>query len=115
MITLPPEPPGTQMSSGQEDDMAEVHIQLFGGEQDGYRANIDLRSKAPEMFYIWRAIDNEAITLASGKKRMVLATKLAVLAYRLDEETKADDDSARIQLRYVRHATADKKLSDPAM
>ncbi len=95
--------------------MAEVHIQLFGGEQDGYRANIDLRSKAPEMFYIWRAIDNEAITLASGKKRMVLATKLAVLAYRLDEETKADDDTARIQLRYVRHAAADKKLSDPAM
>jgi hypothetical protein len=101
------------MSSGQEDDMAEVHIQLFGGEQDGYRANIDLRSTAPEMFYIWRAIDNEAITLASGKKRMVLATKLAVLAYRLDDTIEIDE--ARTQLRYVRHAAADKKLSDPAM
>lgn len=96
--------------------MAEVHIQLFGGEQDGYRANIDLRSQAPEMFYIWRAIDNEVITLASGKKRMVLATKLAVLAYRLDDETTPEDDNVRVQLRYVRHSAADKKqLSDPAM
>lgn len=92
--------------------MAEVSIQLFGGEQDGYRTNIDLRGDVPSTFFIWRAIDNEAITLATGKNRMVLADKLAVLAYRLDDDA---FQSNHTELRYVRHANADKKLSDPAM
>ena len=90
--------------------MAEVHIQLFGGEQDGYRTNIDLRGDVPETFYIWRATDNESIALATGKNRMVLADKLAVLAYRLD-----DAQDSGTELRYLRHAAADKKLADPAL
>lgn len=95
--------------------MAEVHIQLFGGEQDGYRTNIDLRGNTPEMFYIWRAADNEQIALASGKKRMLLADKLAVLAYRyVGEEPKSGVPGER-ELRYRRHAEADKKVSDPAL
>ena len=89
--------------------MAEVSIQLYHGEQDGYRTNIDLRGDVPEFFYIWRAADNEQITGASGKKRMVLADRLAVLAYRIE------GDTDNRQLRYVRHAPADKKLSDPAL
>lgn len=92
--------------------MAEVHIQLFGGEQDGYRTNVDLRGSIPEMFYIWRAIDNEAIAAVTGKQRMLLADKLAVLAYRLDDE---DEQTSLAELRYVRHAEADKKLTDPAL
>lgn len=92
--------------------MAEVHIQLFGGEQDGYRTTIDLRGDVPAMFYIWRAADNETIAQAVGKKRMVLADRLAVLAYR---HADADDSSPVTELRYVRHADADKKLSDPAV
>ena len=92
--------------------MAEVSIQLYGGEQDGYRTNIDLRGDVPATFYIWRASDNETISLASGRKRMVLADKLAVLAYRF-----ADDNgkNSTTELRYVRHAQADKKLADPAV
>ena len=92
--------------------MAEVQVQLCGGEQDGYRTNIEFRTRTPEMFFIWRAIDNETITLASGKDRMVLADKLAVLAYRLDDTGNQDGKS---ELRYVRHAEADKKLADPAV
>lgn len=92
--------------------MAEVHIQLFGGEQDGYRTNIDLRGDVPEMFYIWRACDSEQITTASGKNRMVLADRLAVLAYRLED---AESPDGRLELRYHRHADADKKLADPAL
>lgn len=88
--------------------MAEKRVQLFYGEQDGYRTQIDLRGEVPELFYIWKAADNEAIAMAVGKKRMVLADKLAVLAYKLDGDPQAD------QLRYVRHAAAD-KLSDPAV
>lgn len=91
--------------------MAEVSIQLFGGEQDGYRTTIDLRSNAPKVFYIWKAIDSEQIAQASGKRRMVLADKLAVLAYRLDE----GQEDGSPELRYVRHAEADKRLSDPAV
>lgn len=90
--------------------MAEVQIQLFGGEQDGYRTSIDLRGDIPETFFIWRAVDNETIALASGRKRMVLADRLAVLAYRL-----ADDQNSTTELHYLRHAQADKKLSDPAL
>lgn len=89
--------------------MAEVHIQLFGGEQDGYRTNIDLRGDTPEMFYIWRVSDNDQIASANGKRRMVLADKLAVLAYKLDGQ------KDRTNLRYHRHAESDKKLSDPAL
>lgn len=92
--------------------MAEVSIQLFGGEQDGYKTTIDLRGDIPETFYIWRATDNETIALATGKKRMVLADRLAVLAYTLDD---ADAPAGNLELRYTRHAAADKKLSDPAV
>lgn len=88
--------------------MAEIHVQLFGGEQDGYRSNIELRGDIPKMFFIWPVADNETIALATGKKRMVLADKLAVLAYRLDQQTESE-------LRYVRHAEADKKVADQAM
>jgi hypothetical protein len=87
--------------------MAEVQIQLFGGEQDGYRTSIDLRGEIPGMFFIWRAADNEVIALASGRKRVLLADKLAVLAYRLADE---DSQTSTSELRYVRYAKADKKL-----
>lgn len=89
--------------------MAEVRIQLFGGEQDGYRTNIDLRGATPDVFYIWRASDNDQIATATGKRRMVLADKLAVLAYKLDGRP------GRPELRYHRHAESDKKLTDPAL
>lgn len=95
--------------------MAEVHIQLFGGEQDGYRTNIDLRGSTPEMFYIWRAVDNEQIATASGKKRMMLADKLAVLAYKLRGEEPKTGVPGERELQYERHAESDKKVSDPAL
>ena len=95
--------------------MAEVHIQLFGGEQDGYRTNIDLRGERPEMFYIWKAIDNEQIATASGKKRMLLADRLAVLAYKFVGDEPKDGVPGDRELRYERHAEADKKLTDPAV
>jgi hypothetical protein len=95
--------------------MAEVHIQLFGGEQDGYRTNIDLRGDTPEMFYIWRAIDNETIATASGKQRMVLADKLAVLAYKFVDELARVGVPGDRELRYHRHSESDKKVSDPAV
>lgn len=95
--------------------MPEVHIQLFGGEQDGYRTNVDLRGDIPDLFYIWRAVDNELIAMASGKKRMILADKLATLAYKLSEEAARPGVPGDIELRYVRHADADKKLADPAL
>ena len=92
--------------------MAEVHVHLFGGEQDGYRTNVDLRGDVPEMFFIWRACDSEQIATASGKKRMVLANKLAVLAYRLED---AENPDGKLELRYHRHADADKVYLDPAV
>lgn len=95
--------------------MAEVHIQLFGGEQDGYRTNIDLRGERPETFFIWRASDNEQIATASGKQRMRLADRLAVLAYKfVGDEPKSGVPGER-ELRYLRCAESDKKLADPAL
>lgn len=95
--------------------MAEVTIQLFGGEQDGYRTNIDLRGDVPEMFYIWRALDSERVATSTGKQRMVLADKLAVLAYRLTDDEPRPAVAGGRELRYVRSAGSDKKLSDPAL
>lgn len=95
--------------------MAEVHIQLHGGEQDGYRTNIDMRGGIPEMFFIWRASDSEKVSSATGKKRMVLADKLAVLAYRYESEKPKAGVPGERELRYVRHAEADKKVSDAAL
>lgn len=97
--------------------MTETHVQLFGGEQDGYRTNIELRGAAPEMFYIWPVASNDKIAKATGKDRMLLADRLAVLAYRLDESScRTDAPGSRAELHYLRHADADKKLAtDPAV
>lgn len=95
--------------------MAEVNIELFGGEQDGYRTTVDLRGAAPQVFYIWRAADTEKVTSATGKQRMVLADRLAVLAYRIDENSCRNSGPGRPELRYTRHAEADKALADPAL
>jgi len=95
--------------------MAEVHIHLFGGEQDGYRTNIDLRGDVPKVFFIWRAADNDAISGASGKKRMVLADRLAVLAYRLTGDESRPGVPGDRELRYERCSDSDKKLADPAL
>jgi hypothetical protein len=94
--------------------MAEVHIQLFGGEQDGYRTNIDLRGETPKIFFIWRASDNERISTETGKNRMVLADKLAVLAYAFVGEKPKTGVPGDRELRYVRRAASDKK-SDAAL
>lgn len=95
--------------------MAEVSIQLFGGEQDGYRTNVDLRGDVPETFFIWRASDNAAIAAAAGKERMILADRLAVLAYRLDSDEERSGVPGGRELRYVRHAAIDKRLPDLAL
>lgn len=95
--------------------MAEVHVQLFGGEQDGYRTNIEMRGQTPEMFYIWPAADNERVALATGKRRTVLADRLAVLAYRLVDDRPRAGGTGIPELCYFRHAEADKKLADPAV
>jgi hypothetical protein len=95
--------------------MAEAHVQLYGGEQDGYRTNIDLRGNTPAMFFIWRASDNETIALATGKKRMVLADRLAVLAYKFAGEKPKPGVPGDRELRYLRHAESDKKVPDAAL
>lgn len=93
--------------------MVEVPISLYGGEQDGYRTCIDLRGKTPDMFYIWRAADNDKIVAAKGKQRMVLADRLSVLAYRFDTTFAPVGDGP--ELRYIRHAEADKVLAPDAL
>jgi len=95
--------------------MAEVHIHLFGGEQDGYRTTVDLRGGVPGVFFIWRAADNEAISAAQGRKRTVLADRLAVLAYRLTGDEGRTGPSGHMELRYERCRESDKKLPDPAL
>lgn len=96
--------------------MAKVHIQLFGGEKDGYNVDIDLRTdKIPEMFYIWRGMDDEKIREARGTKRATLTNRLAVLAYVLDSDTIKDGIIGGREYRYRRCVEADKKLPDPAV
>jgi hypothetical protein len=95
--------------------MAEVHIHLFGGEQDGYRTTVDLRGEVPGVFFIWRAADNDAISAASGRKRTVLADRLAVLAYRLAADGERTGTAGHRELRYERCPGSDKDPADPAL
>jgi hypothetical protein len=95
--------------------MAEVHIHLFGGEQDGYRTTVDLRGEVPGVFFIWRAADNEAISLASGRKRTQLADRLAVLAYRLTGDEERPGLPGHRELRYERCRESDKNPADPTL
>lgn len=95
--------------------MANTYIQLFGGEQDGYRTCVDLRGEVPELFYIWPVADSEVIAMAAGRKRVLLADKLATLAYKLVEHNYRPGLPGNSELRYARHADADKKLGDPAL
>ena len=96
--------------------MAEVRVSLWGGEQDGYGTTIDLRTDGvPEYFYIWPVREDRTISDASGKKRMVLANKLATLAYAYHESREKEGVAGNRELIYRRCAKADKTLPDPAM
>lgn len=95
-----------------ENDENKVWVHLYGGEQDGYRRRIELKTKAPQKFFIWRAADEKRIDAAKGKERMVLQNKLAVMAYALFDDL---DVNGERELRYKRLETADKALADPAV
>ena len=96
--------------------MAEVRVVLYGGEQDGYGTTIDLRTAdVPEFFYIWPVCEDLKISGASGKKRMVLANKLATLAYEYHESREKEGVAGNRELIYKRKASSDKALADPAV
>lgn len=95
-----------------DDDSDKVWIHLYGGEQDGFRRRIALKTKAPQKFYIWRVRDGQKIEAAKGKERMILQNRLATMAYELFDEAEVDGER---ELRYRRLESADKVAADPAL
>lgn len=95
------------------DDVSDrVWVHLYGGEQDGFRLRIMLKTKPPKKFYIWHVNDAAKIDEMKGKDRMVIKNKLAVMAYELYDEV---DLSGERELRYRRLESADKVAIDPAI
>lgn len=95
-----------------EDVADRVWVHLYGGEQDGFRRKIALRTKPPKKFYIWHVNDAARIDEMKGKERMILQNRLAVMAYELFDDV---DLSGERELRYRRLESADKVAVDPAI
>lgn len=99
-----------------ENESNKVWVHLYGGEQDGFRRRIELKTKPPRKFYIWHVNDAAKIEEMKGKERMVLQNRLAVMAYELydDVELPGTTEPER-ELRYRRLESADKVTADPAV
>lgn len=93
-------------------DDGKVWIHLYGGEQDGWRKQIELRTVAPTKFYVWHVNDEKTIDTAKGKDRMVLQSRLATMAYERFDQVDID---GRTEYRYQRCETADKPVTNPAI
>lgn len=89
-----------------------VWVHLYGGEQDGFRRKIALKTKPPKKFYIWHVNDVKKIEEVKGKERMVIQNRLAVMAYELFDDV---DLSGERELRYHRLESADKVSANPAV
>lgn len=95
-----------------EGDESKVWVHLYGGEQDGWRRQIELRSGVPTKFYVWHVDDEKIIEKAKGKDRMVVQSKLATMAY---EKFDSIEVEGKIEHRYRRLESADKVAADPAV
>lgn len=98
------------MLSGKDENKVWVH--LYGGEQDGWRKQIELRTETPKKFYIWHVNDGVKLDEAKGKNRMVLQSKLATMAYELVDDVIVEGER---ELRYKRLESADKPVANPAV
>lgn len=95
------------------DDVADkVWVHLYGGEQDGFRRRIALRTRPPKKFYIWHVNDAAKIDEMKGKERMVIQNRLAVMAYELFDDVNL---SGERELRYRRLESADKVAGNTAV
>lgn len=93
--------------------MPRVTIQLFGGEKDGHTTRVVTRGDLPpEVFYVWRNADDEKLHRLSATDRARVVRKLSVLAYRRDDNAAPPDIDGTPSYRYLRHAEADKAVSD---
>lgn len=89
----------------EEPYATKVWVHLYGGEQDGFRHKIELKTRAPKKFYMWRVNDLAEIDKAKGKQRMVVHNRLATMAYEHFETVHLDDCP---EIRYRRLESADK-------
>ncbi len=98
------------------DEPNKVWVHLYGGEQDGYRKNIELKTTAPKKLYIWHVMDGKKIDDARGKNQMVLRSKLATMAYELFDEVAIEENGRpETEYRYRRCEAADKVITNPAV
>src|SRR4051794_4171763 len=87
-----------------EPNVTKVWVQLYGGEQDGFRRRIVLKTLPPRRFYIWRIDDAPRIEVATGEQRIELQNKLATMAYEHFETVQLHDGT---EIRYRRLESAD--------
>ena len=97
-----------------------IHIALFGGEQDGWEfkefAIPSKTGRRPDVIYVHRACDTDRIrkTKDEGLK-MMLASSLAILAYKFEAVVRKENVLGGKQYCYTRFAEADRSLKDPVL
>lgn len=95
-----------------------IHIDLFGGEQDGweFKEFFTKSGRRPDVVYVHRACDTQRIKEAPSEElKSILTNSLAVLAYRFDKIKNKDGVTGGKQYRYVRHPDADRSLKEPCL
>lgn len=94
-----------------------IYIQLFGGEQDGFEAELELESSLwPDTFYVYPVCRAGEIKDARDPElQALLVDNLSVLAYEFHSADPRDGVRGGKIYRYRRCESADKKLNDPAV
>lgn len=95
-----------------------IYVQLFGGEQDGFEAELELESGSrwPDRFYVYPVCRTGEIKDARNPElQKMLVDNLSILAYEFDSADPRDGVKGGKIYRYRRRESADKKLTDPAV
>ncbi|ACH62080.1 hypothetical protein MYRNA_72 [Mycobacterium phage Myrna] len=95
-----------------------IYVQLFGGEQDGFEAELELDhgSRWPDMFYVYPVCRTGEIKDARDPElQKLLVDNLSILAYEFHSADPRDGVRGGKIYRYRRCESADKALTDPAV
>jgi hypothetical protein len=88
--------------------MPKISVQLCGGEQDGWREQVEVDVHPPTLLFVWRNADDAKMAKAKGDARQALASKLGVLAYRFAGVHQVPEGQEYV---YNRWPQADKKMT----
>lgn len=106
----------------QEEPAMQYAIQCWGGPKDGH-SEVLIRSRRPEMVFVWHAQDDKRMDRAQGEAYEALRARLGIFAYRFDRVVAKEGKPDHREFVYVycpkrnkrSKGNADKGASQPKL